>query len=44
MEYILLNLFATTSHSVTKTTPSSMDSLVIFNKTDNSAKWQIKKV
>lgn len=25
-------------------TPSSMDSLVIFNRTDNSTKWQIKKV
>ncbi len=30
--------------SALKTNPNSMDSLVIFNRTDNSAKWQIKKV
>jgi len=30
--------------SALKTSPSATESLVIFNRTDNSAKWQIKKV
>lgn len=42
--YVIKSLCNNKPLSALKTSPNSTDNLVIFNRSDNSAKWQIKRI